>query len=200
MENKLQQLTEKLYNEGLSKGQAEGETIIAQAKQEAAKIIAKAKADAEKTADDAAKAAAELKINTENEVRLASLQAMSSLRQQIERMIVTAAVTPRVNAAWTDGKFVKELILAAVEKFNPTSEEPINIVVPEWMLKEIEASIAEKLNDGIRIVTDSKVKVPFRIAPQNGSYYVSFTDADFDTLFKSYIRPRVSELLFKKSE
>ena len=31
MENKLQELTDKLYNEGLSKGKAEGEVLLAKA-------------------------------------------------------------------------------------------------------------------------------------------------------------------------
>ena len=40
MENKLQELTDKLYNEGLSKGKKEGEEILANARKEAADIVA----------------------------------------------------------------------------------------------------------------------------------------------------------------
>ena len=47
MENKLQQLTQKLYDEGLEKGRAEAERLVSEAKSEAAKIIADAKAEAE---------------------------------------------------------------------------------------------------------------------------------------------------------
>ena len=47
MQNKLQELTDKLYNEGLSKGKQEGEEILAKAKVQAEEIIAKAKAEAE---------------------------------------------------------------------------------------------------------------------------------------------------------
>ena len=39
MQNKLQELTDKLYQEGLSKGKQEGENLVAQAKAEAEKII-----------------------------------------------------------------------------------------------------------------------------------------------------------------
>lgn len=42
MENKLQQLTEKLYKEGLSKGRAEAEAILAKAHADAEKIVAEA--------------------------------------------------------------------------------------------------------------------------------------------------------------
>ena len=48
MENiKLQELTEKLYNDGLEKGRSEAERLVAEAKESAAKIIAEAKAEAE---------------------------------------------------------------------------------------------------------------------------------------------------------
>ena len=47
MENKLQQLTQKLYDEGLEKGRAEAKRLVSEAKNEAAKIIADAKAEAE---------------------------------------------------------------------------------------------------------------------------------------------------------
>ena len=47
MQNKLQELTDKLYNEGLSKGKAEGEAILAKANSEAEEIIAQAKKKAD---------------------------------------------------------------------------------------------------------------------------------------------------------
>ena len=55
--NKLQELTQKLYNEGLEKGRSEAERLVADAKQEAAKILVDAKAEAEaiaKAAEDRA--------------------------------------------------------------------------------------------------------------------------------------------------
>ena len=41
--DKLQELTQRLYEEGLSKGKAEGEEILARAKAEAEAIVLKAK-------------------------------------------------------------------------------------------------------------------------------------------------------------
>ena len=46
MENKLQQLTQKLYDEGLEKGRAEAERLVAEAKTNAAKIVKEAEAQA----------------------------------------------------------------------------------------------------------------------------------------------------------
>ena len=46
MQNKLQELTDKLYNEGLSKGKQEGEAVLAKARQDAGAIIENARKEA----------------------------------------------------------------------------------------------------------------------------------------------------------
>ena len=45
--DKLQELTDKLFNEGLSKGKAEGEALLAKARKEAEEIVAQANKEAE---------------------------------------------------------------------------------------------------------------------------------------------------------
>ena len=47
MENKLQELTQKLYDEGLEKGRAEAGKLISDARAEAQKILAEAQAQAD---------------------------------------------------------------------------------------------------------------------------------------------------------
>ena len=201
MENKLQQLTEKLYNEGLSKGRKDADDLVAEAEKQSKHIISEAKAQAGKIAEDARRQAEELKVNTENEVRLASAQMMSALKQQIEKMIVAETITPQVNAAWQDGSFIKELVIETVKAWNPSSEDnALQVLLPEdrqqKLAEEVKASIGRALAGNVEVVTDSRAKVPFRIAPGTGGYYISFTDADFVALFKAYIRPKVSKLLF----
>ena len=61
MQNKLQELTDKLYNEGLAKGKQEGEEILAKAKVQAEEIVAKAKAEAAAIVSAANKEAEDLK-------------------------------------------------------------------------------------------------------------------------------------------
>ena len=53
MENTLQQLTQKLYDERLEKGRAEAERLVAVAKTNAAKIVKEAEAQAAKILADA---------------------------------------------------------------------------------------------------------------------------------------------------
>ena len=47
MQNKLQELTDKLYEEGLSKGKEEGARILEEARQEAGRILDEAREQAD---------------------------------------------------------------------------------------------------------------------------------------------------------
>ena len=51
MENKLKELTDRLYGEGLEKGRVEADRLVAEAKEKAAAILAEAKAEAEAIRD-----------------------------------------------------------------------------------------------------------------------------------------------------
>lgn len=204
MESKLQQLTEKLYNEGLSKGLSQAQQMVEQANTESAQIIAQAKTQAEQIISQANKEAAELKKNTENEIRLLASQMESALRQRIEQMVVAQALDTKVSDAWKSGEFVQKLILEAVKAWNPTADQGVQLILPEGidksLMEDIKAVLGGSLSKGVEITTDSRLKVPFRVAPGGAGYYVSFTDEDFDALFKSYLRPRISELLYGKKQ
>ena len=202
MENKLQQLTEKLYNEGLAKGRAEAEALRIQAQKEAERIVAEATEKGESIVAAAEKSAAQLKTTTENEVRLAATQLRSALRQQIERMVQMEVVAPQVAQAWRDNTFIKELAATAVEAIGHRQGGDLCVVLPENRGEELVGAVKQALAErfgseqGAEVMMDAKVRVPFRIAVKEGGYYVSFSDADFEALFSSYLRPKVAEFLF----
>ena len=80
MQNKLQELTDKLYNEGLSKGKQEAEQLVSDAKNQASEIIAKANQEAQAIIEKAKADALELKVKTENDVKMATNQVFASVK------------------------------------------------------------------------------------------------------------------------
>lgn len=200
MENKLQELTEKLYNEGLSKGRAEAEAVLAKAHKDAERIVAEAQDKAKTIVAAADKSARQLVANAENEVRLAAGQLKSALRQQVEGMVQMEVLSPKVSEAWRDNSFIKDLAVQAVAQLDP--QRGLSVALPEAaageLVEAVRNALAERLGaeNGVEVVTDARVKVPFRITVKDGGYYVSFSDADFDALFRSYLRPKVAGLLF----
>lgn len=204
MENKLQELTQKLYNEGLSKGREQADQLIADAQSKAKKIIADAQAQAEKITADAKRQAEELTKNTQTEITLASRQAVSTLKQSIASMIVAKSVSGSVSKANVDPSFVKELLLIVAKNWQGAGSQKLELTAQlpadkqAEFGKEFESSAKGLMEQGVEIVYSSGIKSGFRIAPKDGGYYISFTDADFDALLGEYLRPKVSEILFDK--
>ena len=70
MDNKIQELTEKIYNEGVEKGKEEAQRIVNEAKETEKKMLVEAHKQADQILADAKKSAQELKNNTEAELKL----------------------------------------------------------------------------------------------------------------------------------
>ncbi|MDR2292046.1 MAG: hypothetical protein LBE11_01050 [Prevotellaceae bacterium] len=203
MQNKLQELTEKLYREGLSKGQNEAEALLANARLEAKKIIDDAKQQAESIISAANRSAAETKKNADAEIVMVSRQVIAQVKQSVETLITAKAVTPVTNASMNDISFVQALIKTAVESFKVDNQNAaeLNILLPESKQKEFEQFInnaaIKQLNEGKTEFTFSKnIKSGFRIESKNSGYYISFTEQDFLNLFSEYMRPKMRKLLF----
>jgi V/A-type H+-transporting ATPase subunit E len=198
MDNKLQVLTEKLYNEGVTKGKEEADKILAGAKAEAADIIKKAHSDAEEVVSEAKKKAADLEKTTRSELQLASKQAINALMQEVTNLIDGAIVTASVKEATADKVFMQELIMTAVK--NWVEKQDISVVVPESEKDALVSFFAAKakalLDKGLTIESANNIKAGFQVGPADGSYKVSFTEADFINFFKEFLRPKVVDLLF----
>lgn len=202
MQNKLQELTDKLYNEGLSKGKQEAEQILGKAKAESGKIVADARKEAERIIAEAAKEAQELKTKTENDIKMASVQSFSAIRQEIENAIILKTLSGPVDAAVNDNDFIKEIILSIVTAFNPASSEPVSLemLLPEAKKTELEKFVRSKVEKlctgGIEVKFSKAIDNGFRIGPKDEGYLISFTDEDFKAIISEYLRPKTRKLLF----
>jgi V/A-type H+-transporting ATPase subunit E len=201
MQNKLQELTDKLYNEGLSKGKQEAEQMMANAKNEAAQIIAQAKEQAQEILAKAQNEAAEIKSKTENDVKMASLQAFTAVKQQIESVITAKTLAPAKSAV-AETEFLKEIVKAIVTAFNPQNSDSValDIILPAEKQAELEQFAKEQLSKicsaGVDVQFSKGVQGGFKIAPKGEGYMLSFTDKDFENIIAEYLRPKTKELLF----
>lgn len=201
MPNKLQELTDRLYNEGLSKGRKEAEEMKAAAEKEAARIIADARAEAEKITAEARKQAAELRSNTENDLRMASSQTVATIKQQIENIIVAKAVAEPVKAA-TSSELVKDILLTIAKAFNPAGAEPValELIFPAEKQKEmsefVKANAEKVMGEGLEVSFSKYFRNGFKIGPKGEGYTISFTDEDFAAMISDFLRPGTKKLLF----
>ena len=193
---KIQELTEKLYREGVEKGQAEASRIIEEAKQQASQILAEAREQAQGIEAQAQKKAAELNANTKSELKLYTGQAMSALKSEIAN-VLTNGIVEKAVADLTDSKdFLGQFAVALASKW--AEDEPIVISSSEAeSLKSYFAAHAKALLDkGVTIEKVSGKPTLLSISPADGSYKVNFGKEEFETYFKNFLRPQLVEMLF----
>jgi len=202
MENKLQELTDRLYEEGLSKGRREAEELLAKARAEAQEIVDKAKTEANGIVADAEKRAVKIRTMVQGDIKMASTQTITALKQQVENMVIAESVAKPVGAALSDEGFVKDLIKMVVRSFNAANPDGIGleVILPAAAQKELEQAARNEeiknLSKGLEVKNVKGLANGFKIGPKDGGYQLSFTADDFTNLVGEYLRPATKKLLF----
>lgn len=203
MENKLQQLTQKLYDEGLEKGRVEADRLVAEAKAEAEKIVAEAQAEAGRIVKKAQEKAEDVEKNAMTEIALAGREAMARIKSEIAGMIVAKASAEGVKAATMDPAFIERMLLAVAGNWNgaDSSKVELKALLPEAEREELDAAFAKSaaglLAAGVEVGYSADVKSGFKVGAKDGGYYISFSDADFQALIGEYLREKLYRMLFQ---
>lgn len=196
MENKIQELTDKIYREGVEKGNEEAQRLIANAQEEAKKIVENANKEAESIITSSRKSADELAENTKSELKLFAGQAVNALKSEIATMITNKIVASSVEDFASNKDFLNAFIVALASKWSV--DEPIVISTGDATgLKEYFAAHAKALLDkGVVIEQVNGIKVLFSVSPADGSYKVNFGEEEFMNYFREFLRPQLVEMLF----
>ena len=202
MDNKLDILTKKIYEQGVEKANHDAVEIVENAKKEAEKIVNDAKAEAERIVNQANKEAEELKTKVAADVKMAATQSIAVTKQEIEKMVVMNAAEQGVKASLSSADFVKELVKDVVKAFNPDNAAPValDFILPEALKKEVEPFVKNEIGKmfkaEVKVEFSKKMNGGFMVAPQDGGYVISFTDDEFMQLISNYLRPATKKILF----
>ena len=200
MENKLQELTDKLYKEGLSKGKEEGEAILAKANEKATQIIEDARKQAAAILKAAGAEAEDLKAKVEGDVKMAAAQSIQATRKDIENLMVKGMTGKQVASALSSADFIKEIIRTVAQKFSTQESADLGMILPESLRKELDPFVSGELSrilgSGIDASFSKNISGGFRIGPKDGSYFISLTDETFKDLICEYLRPATRKILF----
>ena len=202
MENKLQELTQKLYTTGVEKAQKEAEIILAEAQKKADEIILNAKNEADSIIRMAKNESDEFKTKIESELKLSSKQVIATVKNQVTNLVVKDILTNDIDKSLGDNDFIKNLIELMVKKWQPDDAEStdLQIIMPqkekENFNKYIKEKISHLLKKGLEVNFEDNFKSGFKIAPKDNSYIINFTNEDFDNFFKTYLKAKTANLLY----
>lgn len=198
MESKIQELTNKLLAEGVDKGKAEAEKIVAAAKEESANIVADAKKQAEAIVAAAKKDAETLDENTKSELKMYAGQALSALKTEVANVLTDASVKQVVSGLVTDKDFMNQFVLKLAEKWGAQEDIVISAADADSLKVLFAAQAKSLLDKGVKIEGVHGQKALFAIQPADGSYKVNFGEEEFENYFKSFLRPQLVDMLFAK--
>ena len=196
MENKIQELTDRIYREGVEKGNEEAKKLVEKAQDEANPIVENARKEADAIVAAARKSADELVDNTKSELKLFAGQALNALKSEIATVVTDKLVSADVKAFASNKEYLQAFIVALASKWS--AEEPIVISTADAEgLKKYFAAKAKQLLDGsVKIEQVNGLKTLFTVSPADGSYKVSFGEEEFMSYFKDFLRPQLVEMLF----
>ncbi|HKJ41707.1 MAG TPA: hypothetical protein VKA27_06400 [Sunxiuqinia sp.] len=202
MTTNVQELTEKIYHEGVLKANEDAAKILEKARKEADGIIQSAMKQKENLLMQADEAVKEAKEKADAEIRLAAQKVLGKLKQQITDELITLQVNAAVKSAFEDVEFIERMILLVIENWEQAGqkESELSLLLPaeeEKRLAEFfKRKLAMQLRKGMEIRLDPDMRNGFKIESKGGHYRLSFTDDDFENYFKNYLKEKTWELLF----
>lgn len=196
MDTKIQELTDKIYKEGVEKGSKEAERIIADANTQKEAIVTEAEAEAKRIVAAAEKQAAELKKNTEAELKLFATQSVEALKSEVVNMITGKITSSNVKAIVSDTAFMQKVILELAKEWAKNEAITIQTAEADALTKYFEANAKALLDGGIKIEKVNGKPASFTIVPADGSYKMTFGEDEFVAFFKEFLRPQLVDMLF----
>lgn len=192
----LSELTEKIYAEGVEKGNQEALQIVEKANAQAADIVAQAERKAAVIVAEAEAKAQELNKNTRAELKLFAEQSVSAIKTEVANIITDTVVNDSVKAATSDAKFMQSIIAALAEQMAKDGNVTIEAKNAEALTKYFVANTKGLLDKGVKIVEVKNIKTDFSIVPEKGGYKLNFGEKEFVAYFKEFLRPQLIDILF----
>lgn len=193
---KIQELTEKILREGVEKGQAEANRIVAEAQQQAEQILQEARQQAQEIAAQAQKKAAETAANTRSELQMYTSQAMSALRSEVTNVLTDGVVKEAVKGLAANPDFLGQFAVAMAQKWSADEAIVLSTSEADSLKAYFAAKAKDMLDKGVTIEKVNGKDTLLTIAPADGSYKINFGKEEFEAYFKNFLRPQLVEMLF----
>lgn len=196
MDTKIQELTDKIYHEGVEKGNEEAALIIAEAHSRTESLLAEAQAEAKRIVAAAERQSAELKKNTEAEIKLFATQALEALKSAVTDLVNGKITSANVKAAVADKSFMQKVILETAREWVKTGSLTIQTADAQSLTTYFAGNAKDILNKSVQIEKVNGKETSFALVPADGSYKVTFGEEEFIAFFKEFLRPQLIEMLF----
>ena len=173
----LKELIDAIHRDGVEKVRLESETLLGQARAQAAGIMAAARAQADALLANARHEQERLERSGRESLKQASRDLLLGVRKQLEGLF-SALLKEKSRKALAD-KEITAAIAAMIANWTPERQDKIEILLPpdrfKALVKALRQALAEKIAAGIEIKASAEVASGFRVAEKDGHAYYDFS-------------------------
>lgn len=202
----VQELIDKLKNQGVSEGQKQAEQILKEAHNKASQILTQARAEADKLLSETRHTLEVERKSSHEAIKTAFRDTEIALRSKVREAFSTH-LRRLVSLELEDKDFIKQLVLAIASVKNPEIAEvsPVEILLPS---KIFESNDGKKrmqhlvlgitdgmLREGIELKSSTDVKGGIKVRLTGKDIELDLTDKAFTDLLLKYLLPRYREIV-----
>lgn len=196
----LDLLTDKIFQDGISKAEKESAVILSNAEKQQQAILEKAREEATRLVNQAKREAEQLRRSVEQELQLKGKQFISDLQEEIRYLLKEQVLSEGVKEAFADAEFMKTAILAAIKNWN--DQQNLELMLPRALEQNLtdafKASILRHSRN-LKITFSGMISGGFRLSVVDESYQISFSEHDFIHLFEPYLSKQTRQMLIGAS-
>lgn len=210
----VQELIDKLKNEGIAEGEKQANHIINEAQMEASQIIAKAKSEADQFFAEAHRAIEVERLSANEAIKMAFRDSELTLRSKF-RETFSDYLKRLVSYELQDKDFIKQFVLAVASlKKDEVSKAPeIEILLPSQLFKTDENGIylteegktscrhlilgitGQMLREGVELSITEDFKGGVKVRLVGEDIEIDLTDEAFSNLLLKYLLPRYRSIV-----
>lgn len=197
MEVELKNIIEKIKEEGVGEAEKRAKDITGEAELKAQEILRSAEAERDEILKNAKQGAEKLKNNGEVSLRQASRDVLLSLRKSIVTLF-DSVIKQDIQDQFKP-EMLKDIIIRVVENSAKEKVFDVEVLLNEKDKTKLEnvllAGLKEEFKKGVTLKVSPNVEYGFRIGEKEGNSYYDFTDEAILEAFKTYLNPKMVQIL-----
>jgi len=197
METQLEDIIQKIQDEGVAAAEARAKEITALAEKQAAQKIQAAQDEAATIVKDAEKERDRLIASGESALQQAGRDLILAVQKRVTAMF-ESVVDESLGAALSSER-IGEIVVALVQAWNDNQDGTFEVLVPQSQREAIETTVRKALSDkvaaGVDIRPVSSITAGFRIGRRDGAVYYDFSSESLAEMLAAFLNPRLSEIM-----
>ncbi len=198
MDVQLQELIQKIKDDGVAVADAQASKIKTEAEAKAEEIISEAESKAEEIIKNAKSETKRMEKASEEAIIQAGRNMLLSFRESLIAELDNLVKTETSKAE--SGELLAKLIPETVKNWAKNSDaSELSVLLSEKDLKSLEKTLFAELKDeiskGMEIKPDKTLSSGFRIGVKNGSAYYDYSAESVAELFCNYLNPKLAALM-----